>query len=245
MAAGNPSFGNRRRRLQTLREGEVILNNFYVYVLFRPWDGSPCYVGKGKGRRWRVHGYSHGCPHNSRLANIVKRAGGQLPRKKVAENLTEENAFEIERSWIAKIGRGDKGPLVNFTDGGEGTSGLVITQERREAISKRHKGKKISDPHRARLIDGCKNRTWTEESKNKIRLAKLGKRRDAETIRKMSAATKSAMTDPERKAAVADANRARVWTPEMRLAYSIRRRAEIAANPASRKFGWHIVHGSQ
>jgi hypothetical protein len=25
---------------------------WYVYVYFTPWDGQPCYVGKGKGGRW-------------------------------------------------------------------------------------------------------------------------------------------------------------------------------------------------
>lgn len=89
----------------------------YVYVIFRP-DGHPCYVGKGKGNRWNNHRTRSTNPH---LARIVAKAGGDLPKVKVRQGLTDEAAFAIERALIAAIGReANGGALVNMTDGGDG-----------------------------------------------------------------------------------------------------------------------------
>lgn len=106
---------------------------FYVYVLFRPWDGSPFYVGKGKGRRWLDH--KHG-RRNRHLVNIFNKATSlnlDIPKVKVRQNLTETEAFEIEKALIAAIGRKKNGgPLVNGTDGGEGTAGHVVPEDIRQ-----------------------------------------------------------------------------------------------------------------
>jgi hypothetical protein len=49
----------------------------------------------------------------------------------VARDLPEDEAHELERFLIAEIGRQTKGgPLVNATDGGEGVSGLVCSEDR-------------------------------------------------------------------------------------------------------------------
>ncbi|RLF56669.1 MAG: hypothetical protein DRN27_09210, partial [Thermoplasmata archaeon] len=46
-------------------------------------------------------------------------------------NLTEEKAFELEKKIISIIGRRNlnEGTLTNFTDGGEGTSGIIQSNE--------------------------------------------------------------------------------------------------------------------
>ena len=98
--------------------------SFYVYMLFR-LNGMPCYVGKGKGDRWKRH---QGRTKNSNrhLGSIIDQAraiGKELPRIKVCENMTEDAAFELERLLIGCIGRSEDGPLVNLTDGGDGPSG--------------------------------------------------------------------------------------------------------------------------
>ena len=108
--------------------------DFYVYILFRP-NGHPCYVGKGKGYRWRAH-YRGKTRHNPHLRSIIINAGDEIPCVIIRSSLTEEEAFEIERAFIAAIGRReDGGPLVNLTDGGEGRSGSVATAEAREKMS--------------------------------------------------------------------------------------------------------------
>lgn len=132
---------------------------FYVYVLFRPWDGSPFYVGKGLGRRWLSHewaGSKHRNWHLARILTKAKRLGMDIPKVKICVGLTEAEAFEIEIAFIKAIGRFDQGigPLVNFTDGGDGASGTNISEGTRE----------------------------------KIRISKLGKPRSQETIEKMRAA---------------------------------------------------------
>ena len=71
---------------------------FYVYAWLKK-DGSPYYIGKGKGdRAWRK---GHG------RVQIV------------ASGLTEEEAFNFESILIKKIGRKDlnEGPLRNKNDG--------------------------------------------------------------------------------------------------------------------------------
>lgn len=73
-------------------------NEFYVYVWWK--DGQPIYVGKGKNKR----------------AYRNKDVDVEIYKN----NLTEEEAFNLEKQLIAQFGRADKeeGTLLNLTDGG-------------------------------------------------------------------------------------------------------------------------------
>jgi hypothetical protein len=107
-------------------------SDFYVYVYFRPDTGLPCYVGKGRGPRWIAHNKQRS--PNPHLRNIINKYG-EIPCVKTHQGLTEAQAFEIEIALIAAIGRGKKGPLVNLTDGGEGSSGYVPSDSSRAKMS--------------------------------------------------------------------------------------------------------------
>ena len=58
------------------------------------------------------------------------------------DNLTKEQADNLERYLINAIGRRDKGlgPLVNLTDGADGCTGHVWTDEEKKRQSEKHKG---------------------------------------------------------------------------------------------------------
>jgi hypothetical protein len=188
------------------------LSDFYVYVFFRPWDGSPCYVGKGRRHRWLEHerlGADHYNPH---FANVLKKAGGKLPKVKAREGLTEEAALEVEVALIAAIGRQQNGgPLVNLTDGGDGTSGWrhspeakariaealtvrEITDETREKLRIAATGKtgtKHSDEFKAKISRVHKGRVKSDAEREAIRRAKIGHVVSPETRAKISAALKA------------------------------------------------------
>ncbi len=72
---------------------------------------------------------------NPHWHHIVDKVGYEILI--IKENVTWDEACEWEKSEIKKIGRRDLGlgPLVNMTDGGEGTQGVIITDERRNNIS--------------------------------------------------------------------------------------------------------------
>ena len=84
------------------------MKKYYCYFYNRE-DGTPYYVGKG-------------C--NGRI-NSKSHPGISLPLKerriKVADNLTEEDAIQMEKMYIKKYGRKDLGTgiLYNKTDCGE------------------------------------------------------------------------------------------------------------------------------
>src|SRR5260221_12283744 len=106
-------------------------DDFYVYVIFR-LNGIPCYVGKGRGDRWLVH-EKRKIKDNKHFDNIIKqakKAGKELPKIKLRENLFESEAFDLEKIFIKAIGREiHGGPLVNLTDGGDGPAGQVISEK--------------------------------------------------------------------------------------------------------------------
>jgi NUMOD3 motif len=111
--------------------------DFYVYMLFRHDTGEPFYVGKGCGRRWVRHHHVLGSnAHKDRIIRKSLTAGHYPPCVKLADGLTETEAFSIEVAFIAAVGRNKVGgPLANATDGGEGTSGAVASAETKAKLS--------------------------------------------------------------------------------------------------------------
>lgn len=116
------------------------MNNFYVYGLFRGDEPEPFYIGKGINRRMYFHFYDDSISRKSIKNNIIKKAladGISIVPKKLHENLTEYEAFSLEIWHIYKRGRIDNktGYLANHTDGGEGSSGMVVSEKRRIELS--------------------------------------------------------------------------------------------------------------
>ena len=96
---------------------------FYTYVLRRP-DGTPFYVGKGCGERYRWCGNAHA----QRVAQEIIDSGQRIGVDRIPA-ATEEAAFAEEKRLIALYGRIylGTGTLCNFTDGGEGFGEVVRT----------------------------------------------------------------------------------------------------------------------
>lgn len=110
------------------------MDDFYVYSWSRPDTCEIFYIGKGRGKRdVSLKRYN---PIFMNIVAKLRKIGLEPKIERLADSLCESDAFEIERNYILKIGRIDKGtgPLANLTDGGEGSSGAVPTIETRVAI---------------------------------------------------------------------------------------------------------------
>jgi hypothetical protein len=109
------------------------LNRFYTYAYLRE-DKTPYYIGKGSRKRAYTRSKRDIKPPKDKSRIILLK-----------QNLTEEEAFKHEKYMIAIFGRKDLGTgiLHNKTDGGEGVSGIVITEEIR--IEKSEAGKKSKE----------------------------------------------------------------------------------------------------
>lgn len=90
------------------------MKNYYVYEYLRE-DGTPYYVGKGKNNRAFVNNRTIPKPVDSSRIKLVE------------QDLTEEDAFNLEIKLISLYGRKDLGTgiLRNLTNGGEGVSGRI------------------------------------------------------------------------------------------------------------------------
>ena len=116
------------------------MNNFYVYTYLRE-DGTPYYVGKGKGNRAYLNGRIPPKPPQLERIQIVK------------DNLTEQESFTLECKLIAEYGRKDTGTgiLQNRTDGGEGVAGRIPTPESIQKRVSKNTGKKRTPEQKERM----------------------------------------------------------------------------------------------
>ena len=107
-------------------------NIYYVYIWYIIETGEVFYVGKGKGDR-----YKQLSSRNKFFIDMYNTHNCSV--NKIYENLTEEEAFNKEVETIKWYKENTNYRLTNQTDGGEGTSGWVPSQDFKDKQSKIHK----------------------------------------------------------------------------------------------------------
>ena len=162
---------------------------YYIYAYLRT-DGTPYYIGKGTGKRaWML---THTVPLPRDRSRIIIMERG----------LTEIGALALERRYIRWWGRKDigTGNLRNMTDGGDGTSGRIISEERRKDMSIVATGVKHTLETKQKISIAQQGKTHTHETRQRISDANKGRKPSPETRQRMSASQKLKVISPERKA---------------------------------------------
>ena len=141
---------------------------YYVYAYIRKSNGTPYYIGKGKGNRAWSNRHNVIVPKD--LSKIII----------IAEDLLELWALALERRLIRWYGRKDldypgqpAGILYNRTDGGE-NGGSMSEQTRSKIRKARAKQIFSSESHRKRA-DALRGRKRPKEIGEKISKAKKGR----------------------------------------------------------------------
>jgi len=214
-------------------------NRFYVYCYKDPSRSNErIYIGKGKGKRFKQH-----------LSRKDKHPFTQRLQKMASENVEpiieflcrdvdEEFSLFVEQEAISLYGRKDlkKGSLLNLTDGGEGTSGRVQSEESKKKRSVARLGRTMSEESRKKLSNSRKGKftgripankgvPCTEETRKKISEAKVGRRYGLGNTGKKSS--------EETKNKISIANTGRVFKKEV----CPHCRVEISINTIKR---WHL-----
>jgi hypothetical protein len=153
----------------------MIIDAFYTYLWLRE-DGTPYYVGKGSGNRafWRRPADKLQPPTKDRII--------------VQEWPSEEDAFAAEKFLIEYYGRKDQksGVLVNFTNGGDGASGAVRTEEFKEKLRVANVGKEITQEAKEKMRQAKIGIKHTDIWKENHRKMMVGRKHTLETKKKMS-----------------------------------------------------------
>ena len=220
------------------------LNRFYVYALMI--DDVIFYIGKGQSRRVDSHlreaNKGHDC-HKCRKIRKSIANGHQYSTRILFDQLKEDQAFLIERVLITTY----KPQLVNQTNGGEGVSGLILTQEtrakmgrpcseeRRAAVSAQFYGKPLSQEHRTKIANVMRGKPKSQEHSMKVGHSKRGKSLSIEHRKKISIALSKSAAFKTAQAKTAASRRGKPLSIERRKKISDSERGKIVSDETRAK----------
>ncbi len=187
--------------MDIIEEIKIEENIYYNYALLDPrkpgyyryenyeFYHEPFYVGKGKNDRYEsTLRDRHKCFKMNEIKKLRKL--GLEPIVIVFnKDITEKESLSKEVHLVKLIGRRNimKGPLTNLTDGGDGSSGRVVTEEFRERYRQLEKerglllsyaiGRVVSQKSRDKASNSMKGRKFTEDHKNKLKEASTCKKK--------------------------------------------------------------------
>lgn len=204
--------------------------NFYVYEHWRT-DRDECfYVGKGKGGR--AYNMSWRNNYHKAIQQKIRKSGFSIEVRIYASGLEEDAAHKIEVERIA-FWRSMNIELSNFTNGGEGVSGLVMSEEARAKMAAAKIGKKQSPEVVAKRIAPLIGRKQTADAIARSAEKRRGRKASAETRRKLSEAHKGKVVSKETREVLSRAHKGKPWSQARRDAHNRKKmQLELTDAPA-------------
>jgi len=184
------------------------VKNIYIYAYLDPrkpgkykygeysFSYEPFYIGKGYGNRMYNHltkkqlesGVN---PYKRYKIKKIIRLGYDFKNGliiKIKQNLNDKQSIKYEKLIIKKIGRKDLklGPLLNYTDGGEGCSGRILSDKTKNKISKSHMGIIPNKTTIKKFKQLAKNRTLKHRMKIALAQRKTTPKQDKQIFKMYS-----------------------------------------------------------
>lgn len=189
---------------------EQLKPRHYVYTLAYPESmGSKVfYVGKGVGVRIDAHERETRRGAKSHKCSVIRKiwaSGGEVVKTKLAYFETHKEACMYEIALIFFMDG-----LTNRTYGGDGSMGVVISEETRRNLSKANwvKGRTLSEEHKRKISESKKGKTTlSEESRRRMSESKKADPSVLERLREMRKIQKEKGLSEERKRQIGEVSK--------------------------------------
>lgn len=178
-----------------------------IYVIANTINGK-VYIGKTARNikeRWTEHKSKlrNGNHNNHHLQNSWNKYGEKAFKFLVLEYCPVEQLDDREIHHIAVYKERDM--CYNLTDGGDGVTGIVLSEESRLKISETKRGKRLTEEQRRRISEGQMGRVISQETRNKISAANTGKVFTEEHRRKIGESQKDRVFTEEHRRNISNA----------------------------------------
>lgn len=167
--------------------------NIKIYKLIDPITDEVRYIGKTiqtLNNRLRRHVYdanrlTENKSHKNNWIRLLLKKNLKPKIELIEENIDIDKWGEVEIMYIKKF-RGLGYDLTNNTNGGEGSHGVILSEETKKKISEANKGRVVSESIKKYLSDLHKGKKLSEETKKKISQSKKGKKLSDKHKKKLS-----------------------------------------------------------
>lgn len=188
---------------------------YYVYEHWR-LDRDECfYVGKGRGgRAYRMYNRNR---FHTAITQKLSREGYAVEVRIVAFGLSENQAFALEKERIA-FWRAAKADLANATSGGDGVSGLKMSEEARAKMRAAKLGKKQTPEQIEKRVAPLRGRKQPEDAIKRGAEKRRGKKLSDEHRLKISAAHTGKIVSEKARKSLSQAHKGKPWSSARREA---------------------------